>query len=225
MKLQEQFNQVSAQYDSERYKLIPCLSDFYQTAVENLKFETETPRILDLGAGTGLLSQKILEHFPKAKITLIDLSDKMLDVARQRFQGLSQIDIILKDYTEYQAQHPFDAIVSSLSIHHLPNDEKIKLYKNCYAWLNAGGTFINADQALAPNPYLEKLYSKQWRQKVESTDLKPEAIAAAYERVNLDIRTPLHLQLEWLSEAGFNNVDCLYKSYDFVVMYGEKANR
>lgn len=220
--IKKQFNAVSAQYDSERYKLIPCLSDFYQTAIENLSFTTHQPKILDLGAGTGLLSQKILERFPQADITLIDLSDKMLDVARQRFQGLSNVHIILEDYTKYIPNLKFDAIVSSLSIHHLTDASKIDLYSKCYEWLSPNATFINADQALAPTPYLEDLYSKQWKLKVESTDLSSEAIKAAYERVKLDKRTPLQQQIEWLSNIGFQEVDCLYKHYDFVVLYGQK---
>jgi tRNA (cmo5U34)-methyltransferase len=75
---------------------------------------------------------------------------------------------------------------------------------------------------LANNKYLEERYSKQWRKKVESTDLAQDAINAAYGRVHLDIRTALNTQLDWLKEIGFKNTDCLYKYYDFVVMYAEK---
>ena len=223
MDLQEQFNKVSLQYDSERHKLIPCLEDFYSVTIENLNFKTETPHVLDLGAGTGLLSQKVLEHYPKAHIDLIDVSEKMLEVAHQRFAGIPHIHFYLEDYTSFDIEPKYDAIISSLSIHHLDDKTKQTLYNNVFQGLKRSGTFINADQVLAHNPYLEALYSRQWKQKVESTDLSPQAIEAAYDRINLDIRTPLYTQLTWLEECGFTNVDCLYKYYDFVVMYAEKA--
>ena len=224
MNIKEQFDKVSAQYDSERHKLIPCLDDFYQTAVENLQFSSSTPKLLDLGAGTGLFSQKVLEAYPTAEIELIDLSDQMLEVAKQRFSGLENISITQADYTQINPSEKYDAIISSLSIHHLTDEDKQTLYRNIWTWLKPGGIFINADQVLARNTYLEALYSRQWKAKVESTDLSKEAIKAAYGRVNLDIRTPLQTQLDWLTAYGFQNVDCLYKFYDFVVIFGIKGH-
>lgn len=224
MNIKDQFNQVSAQYDSERHKLIPCLEDFYQIAVENLQLSSVCPKVLDLGAGTGLFSQKVIEMYPNAEIELVDLSDKMLEIAHHRFERLDNITITQADYTQIAPNEKYDAIISSLSIHHLTDEYKQYLYKNIYRWLKPQGIFINADQVLANTPELESLYSQQWKAKVESTDLSQEAIKAAYGRVNLDIRTPLKTQLDWLSSYGFQNVDCLYKYYDFVVMCGVKKS-
>ena len=222
MDLQEQFNSVSQQYDGERHKLIPCFHDFYQIAIENVTLPLPHAQILDLGAGTGLFSQKVLERYPLATIELVDVSEKMLDVAHERFAGMQNVKITLADYTQITPTTPYDAIISSLSIHHLTDAQKRELYAKIYAWLKPGGIFINADQVLAHNPSLEALYSRQWKTKVERTDLSPDAITAAYGRVKLDIRTPLSTQLQWLNEIGFSNADCLYKYYDFVVIYAEK---
>ena len=54
------FNEVSQTYDQQRKKLIPCFDDFYDIAVALAELENDTPTILDLGAGTGLLSSFIL---------------------------------------------------------------------------------------------------------------------------------------------------------------------
>lgn len=42
------------------------------------------PTILDLGAGTGLYSSLILAKYSKAHITLIDLSEGMLEIAKDQ---------------------------------------------------------------------------------------------------------------------------------------------
>ena len=47
----------------------------------------ENPKILDIEAGTGLLSAFLMKRYPKASFTLIDISEKMLDIAKDRFRG------------------------------------------------------------------------------------------------------------------------------------------
>lgn len=58
--------------------------------------------------------------------------------------------------------------------------------------------------------------------KFEASDLSREEIDASYERIKLDKRTPVPTQIKWLRDAGFKEVDCLYKYYDFAVLYGRK---
>lgn len=222
MNLEKQFNEAAAEYDNQRRKLIPRYDDFYGTAVNNLCLDTEEPAILDLGAGTGLFSQLVLDKYPNAKIDLVDLSEKMLAIAEKRFIDNPDVHIITVDYTSYTPKKKYDAVVSSLSIHHLTDRDKIKLYNSIYEWLNPGGLFINAEQILGPNEITEQIYRDQWEKEIEQTDLSADELASAYERVKLDIRTPLNQQLNWLSDAGFTTFDCLYKYYSFAVIWAKK---
>lgn len=219
MNIAKAFDKASAQYDEQRKKLIPCFDDLYGIAIENMSLTTASPGILDLGAGTGLFSKMVLNKFPNAEIELIDIAEKMLEVAKERFNENNNVSIKVQDYVSLQPETKYDAIISSLSIHHLKDEDKIILYDNIYKWLKPGGLFINVDQVLAPTSYFEELYSNQWRNKVDNSGLDKETIKAAYERVKLDKRTPLTTQLTWLEEAGFKHVDCLYKYYDFVVFW------
>ncbi|MNW51260.1 tRNA (cmo5U34)-methyltransferase [compost metagenome] len=173
-----------------------------------------------------MLSSLLLDKYPEAQFTLIDLSDKMLEMARLRFAGHSNVRYILKDYTNYveqEAQSKYDIIVSALSIHHLTDEDKISLYRNAYSNLKAGGVFVNADQVLGPTPFLESLYIKDWKQRIESSDLSLEEIKAAYERIKLDKMGTLEFQMSALKSIGFLDVDCVYKNYNFVVLYGKKG--
>lgn len=219
MNIAKAFDKASAQYDEQRKKLIPCFDDLYGIAIENMSLTTASPGILDLGAGTGLFSKMVLNKFPNAEIELIDIAEKMLEVAKERFNENNNVSIKVQDYVSLQPETKYDVIISSLSIHHLKDEDKIILYDNIYKWLKPGGLFINVDQVLAPTSYFEELYSNQWRNKVDNSGLDKETIKAAYERVKLDKRTPLTTQLTWLEEAGFKHVDCLYKYYDFVVFW------
>jgi tRNA (cmo5U34)-methyltransferase len=216
------FNQVAHAYDNQRRKLIPCFDDFYSIAVSIAEIGMESPNILDLGAGTGLFSSLMLKRYPTANLTLIDISGKMMEVAKMRFSDRSNVNYIVADYTNYVFDNKFDIIVSALSIHHLTDSEKKVLYKNIFESLNDGGVFINADQILGNTDFIDSMYKMEWKRKVEASGLQKEEILSAYERTKLDKMSTLETQLGWLKEIGFSDVDCIYKYFNFVVMFGRK---
>ncbi len=222
MSVESQFNSIAQLYDKQRPSLIPCFSDFYGVAVDNINLSTSSPEILDLGAGTGLFSEFVLQKYPNAKITLVDLSQKMSDIAQKRFSSNKNINIIQGDFTTFKGEKLYDVVISSLAIHHLEDKAKAGLYNTIFSLLKPSGIFINAEQVAGESEYFSLLYDKEWSKKVEASDLSREEIDASYERIKLDKRTPVPTQIKWLRDAGFKEVDCLYKYYDFAVLYGRK---
>jgi tRNA (cmo5U34)-methyltransferase len=220
--IKEKFNENAPSYDDQRKKLIPCFDDFYSIPVSIMNLKTETPSVLDIGAGTGLFSSFIKEKYPNAQITLIDLSEKMMDVSKERFSHYTDIQYVVSDYTEYEFEQKYDLIISSLSIHHLSDEEKRKLYKKAFSLLTDDGIFINADQVLGSSPFIESLYKSDWKSKIEQSGLSKEEMEAAYDRTKLDQMATLEEQIGWLRESGFVDVDCLYKYFNFVVLFGRK---
>ena len=131
--IQNQFNSVSAQYDGQRRALIPCFDLFYQTAADLAAGVPNVRRVLDLGAGTGLMSAFIHARCPDAEYTLVDISMQMLAQARQRFQGLPNFRYMAQDLARLDeaaglSEGDFDMIVSGLAIHHLENGQKQSLF-------------------------------------------------------------------------------------------------
>lgn len=220
--IKDKFNDNAHHYDGQRRMLIPCFDDFYSIAVSVAAANTGNPAVLDIGAGTGLLSAFILEKIPGASLTLIDISENMLEAARNRLKHKSDVTYLIGDYSNWIFDKKYDIVASALSIHHLENDQKKQLYENIYANLNPGGIFVNADQVLGSTPFIEDLYKRDWKVKVEKSGLSETEIKAAYERTTLDKMAPLNDQLTWLKEIGFLDVDCIYKYYNFVVMFGRK---
>lgn len=89
------FDEAAESYDSTRRKYISCISDLYGVLVEQIPFEVEEEfDILDLGAGTGLLTSMVKKVFPNANYTLVDISTEMLEKAKERFIADSEISYI-----------------------------------------------------------------------------------------------------------------------------------
>ncbi len=218
------FNEGAPSYDANRKKLIPCFDKFYSTALAIINKESQASiKVLDLGAGTGLMSYYVLKMFPNANMTLIDLSQGMLEIAKERLLSLSSnFEILEANYVNYQFTQKFDVVISALSIHHLDNEEKQVLFTNIYSCLKPGGQFINADQVLGSTTSIEAIYRDQWLKEVTSSGISQEELAKALERMKEDKMSKLDDQLKWLREIGFEEVNCWFKDYSFVVFSGRK---
>ncbi|MDL2246408.1 class I SAM-dependent methyltransferase [Methanobrevibacter sp. OttesenSCG-928-K11] len=222
MSIGEKFDDAADRYDKDRKYLIPCFDDFYDIAIDVINFEKDNPKVLDLGAGTGLLSKFLLEKYPNADITLVDLSNNMLDKAKERFSKYPNFKYINEDYLNAEFDEKFDIIMSSLSIHHLKENDKKELYKKCSTLLNEDGIFINADIVLSPSKKLDKIFKDNVNKRVLSSGLDENIIKIANERRKFDDPSFLDTQLNWLKEFGFKEVDVPYKYYIFAIIYGEK---
>ncbi len=222
MNIQQAFNAAAADYDQLRRILIPCFNDFYTTAVEVIPFNRTAPlKILDLGAGTGLYSGMVQAVFPNAEFTLLDLATEMLEKAKTRFSQMGKSpNIIVGDYIETDLDSPYDLIISGLSIHHLSDADKERLFQRIYKALKPGGMFVNADQVLGKTPELEKCYRQQWLDSIRALGISQEELTAAKKRMEYDRMATLDAQLGWLNAAGFQDVDCWYKNFSFTVFGG-----
>ena len=218
------FDEGAQTYDRARRQLIPCFDDFYTTALALIPHQLQADfRVLDLGAGTGMLSLLIAKKFPQAKITLLDISLEMLGKAREWFAGMEErLEFVAGDYANGFAGQ-FEVVISALSIHHLPDTDKITLFKNIHDALPDGGIFINADQILGPTPDIEQVYHETWLRQIRDLGVSDTDLNAALERMKADRMAPLDSQLIWLQEAGFSSVHCWYQNHRFAVFSGQKG--
>ncbi len=219
------FDATASTYDVERARLIPGHDRFYAWAIDLIP--AGALRILDLGAGSGILTAHIRQRFPQAHIHLIDFSLPMLELARKRLSPAEAPDPNLSfqrgDYTTVSLPPQLDAIVSALSIHHLEDTAKQFLFYKLYAALRPGGVFINAEQVAGPTPELELRYRQLWLEQVQAAGATPQQIADSLLRQQQDRSASVEDQLAWMRLAGFANADCWYKEARFAVMAGSRS--
>ncbi|BBO68475.1 SAM-dependent methyltransferase [Desulfosarcina alkanivorans] len=226
MTVKELFDAGARKYDGNRRKVIYCFDDFYGTLLDLIPFApADRFSFLDLGAGTGLVSALIRERFTRAEAHLLDNSEKMLTLARERFSGETGVDFYVRDYAREELPGPHPLIVSAMSVHHLSDSEKQRLVQRVFERLTPGGYFIHAELALGATPATEALYQSFWRRHLGSTDIEKEALDAIYQRMACDRPATLDHQLAWMRAAGFADVDCFFKHHNFTVYAGKKTEK
>jgi len=214
------FDRAARIYDRTRRQLLPCFDEFYGALLARIPFAVgDAFEVLDLGAGTGLLSAMVAAAFPRARFNLVDVSPEMLERARERFAGDPRFSFSLQDFGEAVPGRP-DLVISALAIHHLDDDAKRALFARVLAALRPRGCFLNADQVLGPTPALERGYHERWLAQVRALGVPPADLEAALDRMRADRTAPLAPQLEWLRQAGFEQVECLYENERFAAYAG-----
>ncbi len=217
--VEEAFSEAAPEYDSWVKQALPSYDEIFSVAVELIPFEREQKiTIADLGAGSGLFSLHVLDAYPKAVFTLVDASRGMLDMARKRFQKhATSFDFVEQRLEDFSEPQRFDAVISSLAIHHLADKDKQSLFKRIFAALRPGGAFINVDQIKGEAPF-DRLYWNAWLSAVRKAGAAESRIRASVKRrKEFDRDARLFDQLTWLTEAGFF-ADCIYKHY-FVAVF------
>ncbi len=207
-------------YDADRRVLIPCFDAFYDTAAEAAALDRSgAARVLDLGAGTGLLSSVLAGSLPDATFVLLDEAPAMLERAAERLAPLGdRVTTVVADLRDPLPEGPFDVVASALAIHHLDDDGKTDLYRRAADVLAPGGVLINAEQVAGPTPNLDAAFKAMWRKNCRALGATDEVLAAADERMAIDLPASVPDQLAMLEAAGLVDVACLFQSWRFAVL-------
>jgi len=207
-------------YHEQRRRIVPCFDAFYGTAVELLGLrDGPVERVLDLGAGTGLMSRAVLSRYPGAEVVLVDGASEMIDRAREQLAD-ARATFVVADLREELPAGPFDAVVSALAIHHLEHEDNRGLLRRVATALRPGGVYVNAEHVAGRTPWLEDSYRRLWRGACRAAGAGEDEIAAAEGRMTMDRSTDVATQLGWMSDAGLEDCDCFFKQLHFAVLAG-----
>jgi len=216
-------------YDIKIEKAIPKYREMQDVIVSLLPFKRGVAiKILDLGIGTGNLSLKVLKQFPKAKIIGIDKDGEMLKVAAKKLRRLtSKIELIKGDFGEFLPKGKYDAVISLLSIHHLKNSQKRRLFKKIYQNLKSGGIFVNGDFIISDSKYLNRKSAKMEKEFMKSQGIKGPGLLTSGGKICAEDDFPATIisQLKWLKQAGFKEVDCVWKYFNYTICFGLKCSK
>ena len=184
-------------------------------------------QVLDVGCGAGNYTLKLLERLPNLDVTLIDLSQPMLDRATARIGRATagRITAIQGDVREVElSDGQFDIILAAAVLHHLRADAEWRdVFAAFHRALGPGGSVWIFDLVESSIPAVQRLIREQYGQYL--TRLKDEAyrdhVFAYVEKE--DTPRPLVFQLDLLREVGFAQVEVLHKNVCFAAFGAVKA--
>jgi len=175
--------------------------------------------VLDVGCGAGNYTLMLLEHLPNLDVTLIDLSQPMLDRARQRISPATggEVRTIQGDIREIElADNTFDIVLAAAVLHHLRTDaEWHSVFAAFHRALRPGGSLWLFDLVESSIPPVQRLMWQAYGEYL--TQLKDESYrdhVFAYVAKE-DTPRPLMFQLDLLRQAGFSQVEVLHKNVCF----------
>ncbi len=226
---------VATAFVDERSAVIPDRRRQLEVLLRLLRALPRPPRrVLDLGTGDAILLATALEAFPAAVGVGLDFSPPMLERARARLTpfgtraALVEADLGGPNWLSAVAG-PFDAVISSFAIHHLPHDRKRALYAEIYGLLAEGGAFVNCEHVASPTPRVERFFDEAmgehlWERRRDRGDaVTREQVVHEYitrpDRA-ANILASVEEQCGWLRTLGFQDVDCYWKYFELAVFGG-----
>lgn len=115
-------------FDEPRYSYIEY-EIIFKAVLDHLAGKLKQPvRAVDMCGGAGKAAFVIKGCDPACQATLVDCSDKMLDIARDRIekQNIEGIDVVLGDAFSFLEQgEKYDLIVFSSAVHHFKDPVKL----------------------------------------------------------------------------------------------------
>jgi len=178
---------------------------FYESVSAPIEATEEPLHILDLGCGTGLELEALLQRVPNARITGVDLSENMLELLQARYSAyMSQITLVADSFlTMSLGARAYDHILSVMSMHHFLRDVKRELYQRLHAALKPGGKYIEGDSVIPAE--MEGQFIAEYHEQAAAVPPAPQG------HYHIDVPFSIETQRSLLLQAGFRDFELLWR--------------
>lgn len=217
------YNSISKNYTESIRRCVPQYSEMLHSIFTYQKPDFNPKEILELGCGTGNLTQLIILRYPNAKITAIDISEEIINECKSRI-AFQNIEFIKSDFKELELpQNTFDLIVSSISIHHINDEAKKVMFRKLYQAQPSKGVFSFCDQLRGETEYIYNKHIEKWKEYAQEQGTTPDEWEMWMKHQHdHGYHTTLSNHTKWLKDAGYNIVDCTRRFLLWTTIYAEK---
>ena len=191
------------EYDLAIRRFIPGYDTMLSVAADAVA--SAYPSIaVDLGAGTGALSEALLLKRTIGRVDLIDVDPEMLEQARNRLAGFGERATYSLGMFEDELPRA-DAYAASLALHHIGTiEEKAALFARIFAALPKGGVFVNADANMPREEIPRKRMYRKWADHMVRSGISEERVWQHFDEwAEEDTYLPVDEELQQLRNAGF----------------------
>ncbi len=227
------FDDVAKSYDRNKQFIISA-----QKMVKLIELDSDDLYILDLSTGTGNIAIELAKKFPKANIFGVDISNEMLNIARDKTkkQSINNITYQMQDVENLKFDGiKFDLITCGYGLFFYPNMDKV--FRNICNKLKNNGKFVfSTFTDIAFEPYSKifldmldtnygikppnKIEKKQLKTENEIKELSSQIEYKNLEIKNIDIKFPMSINEWWdlLNSTGYqgllNQLESNYSKFE-----------
>ena len=140
---------IPVTHNPEKYDRAITTHPFYNEMVDAIlnfasKFAIPDSKILEIGIGTGTLTEKLVPKLKFSKYVGIESDKKCFDFSVKKFAGKSEIIFLNEDVDS--AKENFDLIVSTFTDHHIPYEKKLDYFRKISKLLPKNGVYIAGEE-------------------------------------------------------------------------------
>ena len=193
------------EYDARIRTFIPDYEEMIATGAGALRaLNIASPRLVDLGTGTGALAAACARVAPDLSLTAIDSDAGILDMARSRLQPLGVTSTFVHDSFLTATLPPCDAIVASFALHHIPDpNHRRKLFRTLHHVIARGGLLVFVDCYPSADDTLARLEFDAWRAHLRQAYSESEADALLAAWAEEDTYMSLPDEMAMIRAAAF----------------------
>jgi SAM-dependent methyltransferase len=148
-------------------------------------------RVLEIGAGTGIFTKRLLAQIPNLEVVAVELDWVCFHKLKHSLQNYPSVKVVNDDSCIYEdTVSKFDCVVSSFADHHIKPTDKEQYFRNIKQNLAANGIFVVGDEFLPPHDtndyYARHLALKTYHQHIiDIAEKEGEKVLAELERAAL----------------------------------------
>jgi tRNA (cmo5U34)-methyltransferase len=225
-------------YDAFMQRVVPRYEEMLDVIRQVVaEHEPRPARAVDLGVGTGAVTERLLGALPELEVVGVDFSGEQLERASGRLAPFGgRVTFARADIRDFEAPPSVDVVVSALAVHHLDDADKQALFARLAGVLPSGGLLVLADAVALPPRLQERAeaarrewyLARRWEACGPPGSEEHEAFAkllASGEPLeeahhDLDRPAPISDQVAWLERAGFAEAAVLWQHFDMGVIAG-----
>ncbi len=217
------YDSISKNYTEAIRRCVPEYEEMLRSLFIYLNPNFSPNTILELGCGTGNLTQIVQNRYPDAKITAVDISGECINECKSRITS-ANVEYVKCDFKEIDfPDNYFDLVISSISIHHLKDRDKAVLFGKLHRYQAPNGVLSFCDQFSGESNFIYQKHIERWK----TFALKQGASIDEWKmwmkhQHDHDYHSTLSNYMMWIKDAGYNLVDCTRRYLLWTTIYAEK---
>jgi tRNA (cmo5U34)-methyltransferase len=217
----EHFAKQADEYEKLMVNIVPHYIEQHQIIYDLLPGKDKKYRVLDLGCGNGILSELVFRKLSNSYVVGFDLTDKMLSAFEKKLSDhAGKFELIQGDFRTDPIGMDYDIILAGLTLHHLTWEERKKFYHKLYTALNPKGIFLARDIIIDEDEAVVQEQYSYWKNFMESAGENSEFWYSKH--IEKDHPMTLTDHFSWLKSAGFNQMACHWRLYNFAITTARK---